>query len=108
MQNNVSGRNDNLNIWLINGYTQQLSFRYENPFLDKSLKHGMNIGVAYSRNREMNFNTDTVYNNGILEYKKQKFIKTEDKFLTSLVHIDLCVLLSDRQLKHDIILEFLH
>lgn len=31
-QNNISGRNDNLDIWLINGYTQQITLRYNLPF----------------------------------------------------------------------------
>ncbi len=78
MQNNVSGRNDNLNIWLITGYTQQASIRYENPFLDKSLKHGMNVGFSYSRNREMN--VATIQN-------KQTFYK-EDHFLVKQIHFD--------------------
>ncbi len=88
-QDNVSGRNDQLNIWVIHGYTQQLSFRYQNPFLDKSLRHGMNIGIAYSRNREMNFNTDTAFRDGTIQYNRQKFIKTEDRFLTRNFHADL-------------------
>jgi outer membrane protein assembly factor BamA len=80
MQNNVSGRNDNLNFWLINGYTKQLSFRYENPFIDKSLKHGMSVGFSYSRNHEINYKT---------EFNKQLFAKDEDIFLNNTTHIDL-------------------
>lgn len=81
MHNNVSGRNDKLNIWLINGYTQQASIRYQNPFLDKSLKHGMNVGFAYARNREMNVRTDL---NKPIPYE------TEDKdFLRRQIHFDL-------------------
>ncbi len=89
MQNNVSGRNDKLNIWLVNGYTQQISFRYENPFLDKTLKHGMNLGFSYSRNREINFATDTLHESDEIKYNKQKLIKTEDNFITRQLHIDL-------------------
>lgn len=80
MQENVSGRNDKLNIWLINGYTQQASFRYENPFLDKNLHHGLNIGVSYSRNHEINYAT---------EFNKQQFAKNADEFLTRQFHADL-------------------
>jgi hypothetical protein len=80
MQNNVSGRNDHLNFWLVSGYTQQASIRYENPFLDKSLKHGMNVGISYSSNREINYAT---------EYNKQKFVKDPDQFLVSHFGIDL-------------------
>lgn len=45
IQNNTTGRNDNLNIWLINGYTQQFTIRYDIPFIDKKLTKGFNIGL---------------------------------------------------------------
>lgn len=35
IQNNISGRNDNLDIWLITGYTQQITLRYNLPFIDR-------------------------------------------------------------------------
>jgi outer membrane protein assembly factor BamA len=76
IQNNVSGRNDNLNIWLVSGYTQQLSFRYEHPFADKSLKHGFNTFFAYSRNREITYGTDAE--------NKQAFFKQDDFVRTNI------------------------
>ena len=80
MHNNVSGRNDKLNFWLVGGYTQQASIRYENPFLDKSLKHGMNVGFSFSRNREINYGTSL---------NKQSFFKNENDFLIKQIHFDL-------------------
>jgi outer membrane protein assembly factor BamA len=80
MQNNVSGRNDKLNIWLISGYTKQASFRYENPFMDKNLKHGINVGVGYSSNHEINY---------VLDSNKQKFLKDPGQFLVSSLFVDL-------------------
>ena len=80
MHNNVSGRNDKLNFWLVGGYTQQASIRYENPFLDKSLKHGMNVGFSFSRNREINYGTN---------FNKQSFYKNENDFLIKQIHVDL-------------------
>jgi outer membrane protein assembly factor BamA len=52
-QNNISGRNDNLDIWLITGYTQQITLRYNLPFFDKKLKQGFNIGIISARQRHM-------------------------------------------------------
>lgn len=72
MQNNVTGRNDNLNVWIIGGYTQQMSVRYENPSLDKKLKHGFNIGFGYSRNRELNY---------AIDFNRQSFYKNENEFI---------------------------
>ncbi len=54
---NVSGRNDKLKAFFINGYTPQISFSYEQPNADKSLKHGYGINVIYSTAREVNYLT---------------------------------------------------
>jgi outer membrane protein assembly factor BamA len=56
-QNNVSGRNDNLDVWLINGYTQQVTLRYDLPFFDKTLKRGFNVGIIYATQKEINYAT---------------------------------------------------
>lgn len=55
--NNFTGRNDKLKLWLITGYTQQLQFQYDQPYANKSLKHGYKIGFSYSFNREINYAT---------------------------------------------------
>ena len=52
---NVSGRNDEVNLWAINGYTQQLQLRYSNPFSDNKMVWGYRVGALYNRNREMNY-----------------------------------------------------
>lgn len=78
--NNLSGRNDKLNVSLITGYTQKIALRYENPFLDKSLMHGMNVGFSYSLNHEVNYATNL---------NKQSFIKQDDEYLIKQFHIDL-------------------
>ncbi|MES2649653.1 MAG: POTRA domain-containing protein [Bacteroidota bacterium] len=55
---NATGINDKLNIWVIGGYTQQLSFNYFRPYFDKRLRFGYNLGFAYARNREVNYATE--------------------------------------------------
>ncbi len=80
MQNNVTGRNDNLNVWIIAGYTQQLSLRYDNPSIDKKLQHGFNVGFGYSRNRELNY---------AIDYNKQSFYKNDEKFIIRQSFADL-------------------
>ena len=54
---NFSGRNDKLRLWLITGYTKQIQFQYEQPYADKTLKHGYRLGFMYSSNREVNYKT---------------------------------------------------
>jgi outer membrane protein assembly factor BamA len=56
-QYNFSGRNDKLKIWLLTGYTKQIQFQYDQPYADKTLKHGYSVGVMYSFNREINYAT---------------------------------------------------
>ena len=35
MYNNVTGYNDKLNVWLMSGYTQQISMNYDRLYFDK-------------------------------------------------------------------------
>ena len=57
IQNNVSGRNDNLNVWLITGYNRQFSARYTIPFIDKKLTKGFSIGFLHATQKELNVAT---------------------------------------------------
>ena len=54
---NFTGRNDKLRLWLITGYTKQLQFQYDQPYADKTLKHGYRIGFTYASNKEVNYST---------------------------------------------------
>ncbi|HEY0677320.1 MAG TPA: POTRA domain-containing protein [Chitinophagaceae bacterium] len=64
--NNFSGRNDKLKLWLITGYTRQIQFQYEIPYIDKALKFGGRLGFSYMTNREVNYGTS---NNEQLFYR---------------------------------------
>jgi hypothetical protein len=80
-QGNFSGQNDKVNIWVISGYNQQVTLRYDLPFIDKALTKGFNIGFTYSRQREINYATDST--------NKQLFFKLSDNYLRSLTRYDL-------------------
>lgn len=69
---NITGRNDKLNAWLINGFTQRMALNYYNPFSDNSLQRGWGFDIAYSRNREMNYATLG---------NKQQFFKDPNNFI---------------------------
>lgn len=71
-QNNLTGRNDNLDVWLINGYTQQVTLRYNLPFFDRQLKHGFNIGIISATQKEINYATG---DNKQLFYKQESIAK---------------------------------
>lgn len=80
-QNNVSGQNDKLNIWVIAGYSQQVTLRYDLPFIDKALTKGFNIGFTYARQREINYATSSE--------NKQLFFKLSDDYIRSVTRYDL-------------------
>ncbi len=70
--NNVTGRNDKMNVWLINGYTRQLALNYARPYFDKKLRHGFLFDISYGKNREINYTT---------RQNKQLFYKNEKDFV---------------------------
>ncbi len=78
LYNNVTGRNDKLNLYIINGYTKQISISYDRPYIDKYLKWGINSGMAIGRNREINYNTIN---------DKQAFFKDTNNFVRSFFKI---------------------
>jgi outer membrane protein assembly factor BamA len=51
---NFTGRNDKLKGSFVSGYTKQVQFSYEQPYADKSLKHGYGVNVSYAGLKEIN------------------------------------------------------
>jgi len=78
--NNVTGQNDKLNLWFITGYNQQISLRYNLPFIDKALTKGIDIGFTYSRQHEVNYATSLT--------NKQLFLKLTDEFARHFTRFD--------------------
>src|SRR5258706_8293229 len=78
--NNVTGYNDKLNIWLMSGYTRQVSMNYDRLYFDKRMKWGGRIGISVGKNREVNYNT---INN------KEVFLKDTNNFIRSFFKTNL-------------------
>jgi outer membrane protein assembly factor BamA len=55
--NNATGLNDKFRLWLVTGYTRQVSFGYDRLYIDKNLKWGINARFSYGQNRELSYNT---------------------------------------------------
>jgi outer membrane protein assembly factor BamA len=62
---NLSGRRDQLRIYLLNGFTRNLSFSYTSPGSNPSLTEGFTISGGYLKNRQVAYTTS--YNN-ILQF----------------------------------------
>lgn len=72
MYNNVTGHNDKLRLWLINGYTRQFTISYEKPFIDRAMRWGFQLATSTGQAKELNYNTIN---------DKQVFLRTEEKFI---------------------------
>jgi outer membrane protein assembly factor BamA len=72
LYNNATGRNDKLRLWLINGYTKQISFSYDRLYIDKRLKWGNNTGFSLGKNREINYNS---INDKQVFYKDESYVR---------------------------------
>ncbi|TAM99481.1 MAG: hypothetical protein EPN39_06475 [Chitinophagaceae bacterium] len=70
-ENNLTGKNDRLQLLLQHGYTRQYTLQYQLPYFNKNLTQGMGLLISYSHNREINFES---------AYDKQAFFK-QDYFL---------------------------
>lgn len=54
---NTTGRNDRLRLWLITGYSRQVQASYDQPFADRTLKHGYGFNFNYAALKEVNVQT---------------------------------------------------
>ncbi|HSK14064.1 MAG TPA: hypothetical protein VK907_12675, partial [Phnomibacter sp.] len=59
IHNNLTGRNDKMNLYLIGGYSQQIVANYYQPYVDKKLRQGVGGGFSLMRAREVNYLTDS-------------------------------------------------
>jgi hypothetical protein len=71
---NFTGQNDKLSLNITNGYTKEVSMRYEDLAIDKSLKWFLNGGFSYGKNKELVYATN---GNQYIAYKNpDRFIYT--------------------------------
>ncbi len=66
---NMTGRNDKLNLFAIGGYSQQVQANYYQPYLDKKLRQGLGVAFSFARAREVNYASDS---------NKQQFFSLPD------------------------------
>jgi outer membrane protein assembly factor BamA len=72
LYNNATGNNDKFRLWLLSGYTKQISIGYDRLYIDKAMKWGMKLSFAMGKNRELNYNTIN---------DKQVFLKDNNRFV---------------------------
>ncbi len=70
---NLSGRRDQLRIYLLNGYARNLSFSYTAPYSNKTLTEGFSVAAGYTQNREITYKTSS--ENLPLRYQNDGFVR---------------------------------
>ncbi len=80
---NLSGRRDQLRIYILNGFSRDFSFSYNAPYSNKALTEGFVIGAGYSQKKEIPYKTD--YNNKLLFYTSDSL---RSKFVGSTSYIN--------------------
>jgi len=71
---NLSGRGDQLKIYLLNGYTRNLSFSYSTPYSNPGLTEGFRVSAGFTQEREIPYKT--TFNNKQARYKTEGFLRT--------------------------------
>ena len=56
-QYNVSGNADQLNVYLLNGYSRNITTVYNAPYIDKKLRKGFSIATSFSQIKEFPYKT---------------------------------------------------
>jgi outer membrane protein assembly factor BamA len=80
---NLSGRRDQLRIYLLNGFSRDFSFSYTAPYSNKALTEGFVVGAGYSQKKEIPYKTD--YNNKLLFYTSDSL---RSKFVGSTFYVN--------------------
>jgi outer membrane protein assembly factor BamA len=70
---NLSGRRDQLRIFLLTGYARNFSFTYSAPYSNRKLTEGFFAAAGYTENREINYKTNA--NNLLLRFSNTEFVR---------------------------------
>jgi len=71
---NLSGRGDQLNTILLNGFTRSIGLGYSSPASNKNLNEGFSFAVSVVDAKSFPYKTD--YNNKLLQYNSNQFVKS--------------------------------
>ena len=75
----LTGKRDQLNVYLINGYSRNISFSYNKPYSNAKLNRGYAVAAGYTQNREIAYNSGN--NNRVLFYPVDSVIKKTNNFV---------------------------
>lgn len=76
---NLTGRKDPLRIYLLNGYSRNISFSYTAPYSNSKLTEGFTVAGGFTQNREIAYGTSK--NNQLLFYPVDSATKARSEFV---------------------------
>jgi len=76
---NLSGRRDQLRVYLINGYSRNISFNYTAPYSNNALTEGFIVGAGYLQKRELPISVS--YNDSLLFLPSDPVSKARADFI---------------------------
>jgi outer membrane protein assembly factor BamA len=71
---NLTGRRDQLRVFLLNGYARHFAVSYLAPYSNRALNEGFGVSAAFTQNREIPYKT--TYYNKLLQFKNGGFVRT--------------------------------
>jgi outer membrane protein assembly factor BamA len=80
---NLSGRRDQLRIFLLNGFSRDFSFSYNAPYSNKKLSEGFVVGAGYSQKKEIAYKT--TFTDSLLFYTSDP---QRTQFIGSVFYVD--------------------
>ncbi len=72
---NFSGRRDVVRVFLLNGYTRNITASYSNPYSNSDLTEGFQVTGSFSKTRETSYRTSS--GNKQVFYNNGKFVKDQ-------------------------------
>jgi outer membrane protein assembly factor BamA len=70
---NLSGRRDQLKVYLLDGYARNFSITYSAPYSNQALTEGFSVTAGYTQNREIIYKTSA--DNLPLRYSNKSFVR---------------------------------
>ncbi len=83
---NLSGRRDQLRIYLLSGYSRNISFSYTAPYSNSKLTEGFTIGAGFTQNREISYKSDSF--NTLKFYPVDSATKARSEFVRNSWYIN--------------------
>jgi len=104
---NLSGRKDQLRIYLLGGYSRNISFSYTAPYSNHALTEGFTVSGGYSDKRELAYKTN--YRDSLMFYPFDSATRAKNDFVYRIFYLQAGYILRKGMFKrHQFLLSYSH